>query len=331
MIQAWRTFVTCVFFHGFAAGREAAAEANKVHRSLLCTAAPRLLPNVARTRPVLLGNKYAQYSKAAQPPAGLRFSNVKPSSEPRDAAPKKARRARARWEYPDAALVDQQDPSTYGFSEVGVVRGAHGVTGELKVRSESDFAAKRLGTRGVRIWLRRPGRRAPREELVARGRPGPGTRMWLVTLDSVRSREEAQALRGATLFVRRELCPTLGDGEMMLWELQGLTARRAERDEQECFVDGPLLGTVTGVIPKEEVGGPLGNDLLELTLPGDVGDTVLVPLVPQIVVDIRADDGVMLLDPPAGLLDLVQPKRKERVVIRGLLPPRAESLQREGT
>merc|ERR1719321_1524390 len=117
----------------------------------------------------------------------------------------------------------------------------------------------------------------------------------------------------------------------MLWELQGLEARRAERDEHGCLLEGPEIGTVTGVIPREELGGPLGNDLLELTLPGDERDTVLVPLVPQIVVDIRAEDGVLLLDPPAGLLDLVQPKRKERVVIRGLLPPRAESLlAREG-
>ena len=48
--------------------------------------------------------------------------------------------------------------------------------------------------------------------------------------------------------------------------------------------------------------------------------------MPQIVVDVRLDEGLVLIEPPAGLLELVQPKRQERVVIRGLLPVRAESL-----
>ena len=58
-----------------------------------------------------------------------------------------------------------------------------------------------------------------------------------------------------------------------------------------------------------------------------------MPLVRQIVPAILLERGVVLLDPPAGLLDLVQPPRTKRVVIRGLLPPRAQSLMQveEGT
>ena len=59
----------------------------------------------------------------------------------------------------------------------------------------------------------------------------------------------------------------------------------------------------------------------------DGDDTVLVPFVPQIVVDVRLSEGFVLIDPPPGLLGLVQPKRVERVVIRGLLPERASSLE----
>ena len=57
-------------------------------------------------------------------------------------------------------------------------------------------------------------------------------------------------------------------------------------------------------------------------------DTVLVPYVEQIVVGVRLEEGFVLLDPPAGLFDLVQPKKMARVVIRGLLPQFAESLRR---
>ena len=60
---------------------------------------------------------------------------------------------------------------------------------------------------------------------------------------------------------------------------------------------------------------------------GDEDESVLVPYVPQIVVDVRLSEGYLLIDPPKGLLKIcIQPKRRERVVIRGLLPERAQSL-----
>lgn len=177
--------------------------------------------------------------------------------------------------------------------------------------------------------------------------------------------------------------------------------------ESSSFGVGVLVGDVTGAIPREELTGrsDLGNDLLEVSLVksvdsdddgGDVADadadadtdadaardTVLVPFVPQIVVDVRLNEGLVLLDPPGrwrgdygsarprplcypyapshallralphasphaillladsycpcspstdGLLDLIQPKRQRRIVIRGLLPARAESLQESRT
>tara|TARA_B100000768_G_scaffold156335_1_gene153846 strand:- start:37 stop:264 length:228 start_codon:yes stop_codon:yes gene_type:complete len=38
------------------------------------------------------------------------------------------------------------------------------------------------------------------------------------------------------------------------------------------------------------------------------------------------EQGMLLIEPPPGLLDLVQPRRKERVTIRALIPARAQSL-----
>lgn len=322
-------------------------------------------------------NKYQKFSKADAVRDSLRFSNIDEGSgsglgeegggsQPASAvanAPKK----RASWAYPDSAHVDQRDPTTFGFTEIGIVLGAHGTRGELKVRSDSDFARERLCQPGV-TWLRRPRRRAPRETRVLRGRKGPGSDAYLITLETVRTREDAMALQGATLFVRRELRPSLCADEMMLWELEGLAVVRAERDtdcddEQPAWSAGQLLGTIVGVIPREELTGSreLGHDLLEVALaaqgetdarkphhqPGrpDGGaeeadeqaeeevdeaeegedasgepETVLVPFVPQIVVSVQLGEQRVLLDPPEGLLELICPKRSERVVIRGLLP-----------
>ena len=108
------------------------------------------------------------------------------------------------------------------------------------------------------------------------------------------------------------------------------------------------------MVPREELTGSpeLGHDLLEIELlhrrgGGEEGedeeeecgeegdeeeepvdpDTVLVPYVPQIVPLVLLEQGLLLIEPPPGLLELVQPKRKVRVVIRGLLPERAQSLR----
>lgn len=249
------------------------------------------------------------------------------------------------WAYPDSAKVDQRDPTTFGFVEIGRVLGAHGVRGELKVATESDFALERLCTPGLR-WLRRPRRRAPREVRLVRGRTGPGDGLFIVTLAEVGGRDEAHALKGSRLYSRQEIVPELEEDELLLSQLEGLTVAMAVRSggedggEDERLEPGAVVGRVLGVVPREELTGSaeLGHDLLEIELGGeeeeatdDEGegvdpDTVLVPYVPQIVPRVLLERGLLLIDPPAGLLEIVQPKRKERVVIRALIPERAVSL-----
>jgi hypothetical protein len=50
-------------------------------------------------------------------------------------------RERGLVEFPDETDIDPYDPTTFGFVEVGVVLGAHGVHGELKVRGQHGSAA----------------------------------------------------------------------------------------------------------------------------------------------------------------------------------------------
>ena len=73
---------------------------------------------------------------------------------------------------------------------------------------------------------------------LVKGRKGPGTNAFLVTLDGVNSREDAAALKGSTLFVRRELRPKLAADELMLWELEGLNVVLAERDGDGALQEG---------------------------------------------------------------------------------------------
>lgn len=53
--------------------------------------------------------------------------------------------------------------------QVGHILGAHGVNGEVKVRSSTDFAVKRLCTPGVK-HIKAPSRRFPRDVELIGGR-----------------------------------------------------------------------------------------------------------------------------------------------------------------
>ena len=191
-------------------------------------------------------NKYAQFSKVEEVKRSLRFSNVDAAAEDAAAlaedalAVKQRPRERNKWLYPDEASIDQRDPTTFGFVEIGRVLGAHGVHGELKVSTQSDFALERLCTPGVR-WLRRPRRRAPREVHLLQGRVGPGSGVFIVRLEGVHGRDEAQGFKGSYLFSRREIVPTLESDELLLWQLEGLLVARVAHDGDDS-ADGSGAG-----------------------------------------------------------------------------------------
>lgn len=44
-----------------------------------------------------------------------------------------------RFVFPDNKYIDPNDPASFGFIEIGTVVGAHGVHGEIKVKSSSGF------------------------------------------------------------------------------------------------------------------------------------------------------------------------------------------------
>jgi len=323
--------------------------------SLLCSA---LSPDPPPAKPARAKrNKYAHFSKAERVAETLRFSRVAPPEQRSGGAEAAAAaaaaaaelpRERGVWLYPDAAQVDQRDPSTFGFSEVGRVVGAHGTQGVVRVLSDSDFAEERLCRPGVG-WLRRPRRRAPRQVRLLSGRRGPGAGAFLLRIAGVEAREEAAALKGSTLYVRREQEPEgLEEGELLSWQLEGLRVVCLDRDAPPdaaslAELAGEPVGLVSGVVPALELSSAgVGHDLLEVTLfppspdggdapperldqlPDDA-DTVLVPYVEEIVPAVDTDAGLVLIDPPAGLLELVQPKRRRRVTIRGLLPAAGET------
>ena len=209
---------------------------------------------------------------------------------------------------------------------IGRIVGAHGLDGYVKVKPESDFPERfeRAGDR----WLRKQDAEPVQVRLI-KGRYLEGKNQYLVKLDGVNYRDQAEDLRGAELLVEESDRLTLDPGEFHVADLMGLTA--------VVQPDQSTLGTVTNVFTT-------GHDMLEVTLANQDNDqleaetsqkqieeehssmrakavqklrrqkrkknkkkapkTILIPFVKEIVPVVDVAAGRIEITPPPGLLDL---------------------------
>ncbi|WP_050527750.1 ribosome maturation factor RimM [Pseudorhodobacter aquimaris] len=159
---------------------------------------------------------------------------------------------------------------------VGAISGSYGVRGEVRLKS---FCAEPTaiadygplytedGTKSYKITLTRP---------VA---GGLGAR-----ISGVNNKEEADALKGVSLFVSRDNLPSLPDDEFYHTDLIGLEARDT---------GGVLLGNVTSV---HNHGA---GDLLEIG--GGGHPSILLPFTMAVVPTVDLAARRIVVDPPEGL------------------------------
>ena len=162
---------------------------------------------------------------------------------------------------------------------VGAIAGAFGVQGEVRIKSftadpESiaDYAplTSEDGSRSFDVQLTRA---------IAQG--------FAARLSGVRSKEEADALKGLRLFAPRDRLPALPDDEFYHADLIGLAV---------FDTGGKLLGTVKAVLNHG------ASDLLEVQVPG-ASATVLVPFTLAVVPTVDLASGRIVADPPDGLFE----------------------------
>jgi 16S rRNA processing protein RimM len=204
--------------------------------------------------------------------------------------------------------------------EIGRIVGSHGLKGELRVYPETDFP-ERFEEPGTR-WLTDATQRNPRPVNLVHGRYIPGKGIYVIQLDSVTDRTQADALRDCWLLVpESDRLPLEDDDEFHVRDLVGLQV--FDQPSQT------LIGTVVDVVPA-------GNDLLViepvLTEPpsGHEEDEtaalpphpdqrhharrkkkrspqsspqILIPFVKAIVPLVDLEQGRMEITPPPGLLE----------------------------
>ncbi|HEY7728817.1 MAG TPA: ribosome maturation factor RimM [Candidatus Eisenbacteria bacterium] len=163
---------------------------------------------------------------------------------------------------------------------VGTVVRPHGLTGEVVVQSWSD-APERFRAGGA-VTARLPGG-ARRAVTIASSRPF--RKRLLVRFEGVGTLEEAEALRGAELWVPRRSVAPLPRGRYYRFELVGLRVRTRSGED---------LGTVA------EVFATGSNDVI--VVHGPKGE-MLLPAIESVLLEVSPERGELRVAVPAGLLD----------------------------
>lgn len=202
------------------------------------------------------------------------------------------------------------------FIEIGTIVAAQGLKGEVRVKSNSDFP-ERFEEAGER-WLQSGKYNQPQSIELISGYSIPGKDIYVLELEGIENRTQAEMLRGSKLLVKKSDRPYLEDDEYHVSDLINL----------EVFnqLNGENIGIVIDVFIA-------GNDLLEVRLhkqPELVKDnqqeidrnnkitrvskkkkmklkktkeaTVLIPFVKEIVPLVDLQNGRIEINPPDGLL-----------------------------
>lgn len=159
---------------------------------------------------------------------------------------------------------------------VGVITGAHGIRGEVKLRS---FTAEPAAIASYSPLETSAGKKVE----IARLRPQKEG--FIAVLKGVTDRNASEALKGTELFVPRERLPEPEEDEVYVHDLIGLPVHLA---------DGSLLGEIVDVA---DYGA---GDLIDVRIEGRK-DTVLIPFADGYVVE--ADGEKVVIDLPEGYLD----------------------------
>ena len=170
---------------------------------------------------------------------------------------------------------------------VGLITSCHGINGQVKVKSLSDFEERFLKP-GMR-WLQKANEPPSKIELIS-GFKKLGKETFIVKLKGINTRNRAEQLKEFKILVKANTIPKLKKEEYHLLELVNLEVKTLENDE---------LKTIGKVINLENEK----NNLLVIELFKNQKE-VYVPFVKEIVPLVDIKNNFLIINPPKGLLEL---------------------------
>jgi 16S rRNA processing protein RimM len=175
-----------------------------------------------------------------------------------------------------------------GWMEIGSIVGAHGIKGEVKVYPNSDFP-ERFTKSGER-WLWGNGDTEPRLVQLQKGYEIPGRGLYVLQLDGLSDRNQAEQLRGSMLILPITDRPRLSPGEYHSQDLIDLPVFHQ--------ITGAQIGIVADIFSA-------GHEILLVNAPsGDKTVEVMIPFVKEIVPVVDLANRRIEILPPPGLLEI---------------------------
>jgi 16S rRNA processing protein RimM len=164
--------------------------------------------------------------------------------------------------------------------QVARIGKPHGIRGEVTVQVLTDAPADRFvpGT----VFVVEPASAGPLTVDSARWNKD----ILLLGFEGIETRNQAETLRGAKLFIETEELDEDDDEGWYEHELVGLEARIGSR----------VVGKVSGlhVMPVQDL----------LVVETQDGKEILIPFVEQIVPEVNVAEGFVLVTPPEGLFEV---------------------------
>jgi 16S rRNA processing protein RimM len=170
---------------------------------------------------------------------------------------------------------------------VGLITSCHGINGQVKVKSLSDFE-ERFIKPGMR-WLQIENEAPSKIELTS-GFQQPGKQTFIVKFQGINTRNNAEKLKKYKILVKTDKLPQLDKEEYHFLELINLQVKTLENEELK------IIGKVINFENEK-------NNLLVIKLYKNQKQ-VLVPFVKEIVPLIDIQNNFLIIKPPKGLLEL---------------------------
>ena len=212
--------------------------------------------------------------------------------------------------------IQNQQAYQQKWLEIGTIVAAQGLRGEVRVYPSSDFPERFLepGTR----WLQHPQTENIQEIELLAGRYLPGKNLYVITLETIEYRDQAEALKGYKLLVPDQDRPKLSENEYHVADLINLEVLNQKTGENigivvDVFYAGnDLLKVQLHKQPESQENQEIReNDLLKISRKSKRRKfkknniqprTILIPFVKEIVPVVDIAHKKIEIMPPDGLL-----------------------------
>ncbi|MCF6410543.1 ribosome maturation factor RimM [Pseudalkalibacillus salsuginis] len=167
---------------------------------------------------------------------------------------------------------------------VGKIVNTHGIRGEVRVITRSDFSDERY-QEGSKLYLFHPGKNEPIPLVVRSHRKHK--QFDLVAFEGYPAINDVQPLRDGILKVSKQQLEDLPEGEYYYYEIIGCEVKTT---------DGKILGRVTDIL------SPGANDVWAV-YSDEMKKEFLIPYIEPVVKEVDVVEKQILIEPMEGLLE----------------------------